>query len=258
MSLPVFLSEFATAPSSGEVMVIRGAEAKHIQVRRLRVGTQVEITNGRDDLILGTLMHIDSREVHIRIDHSSRSDRPTPHVTVIQALPKSDRAELAVDLMVESGVDCIIPWSARNCVAKWQGKEEKARMKWENASREAAKQARRAWIPPVQKLHSTAEVVAHIHSAVAADGVVGMLHEEETQSFRKFAEQAAKAPTVTFIVGPEGGIAPEEVDQFAAAGALPIVLGPTVLRTALAGSAAINALGPLTQRWQTHRRAAQR
>lgn len=258
MSLPVFLSDFSTSPTVGEVMVIRGAEAKHIHVRRLREGTQVEITNGCDGLLLGTLMHVDQREVHIRIDRAAKLERPAPHVTVVQALPKSDRAELAVDLMVESGVDAIIPWSARNCVAKWQGKEEKARLKWENASREAAKQARRAWIPPVQKLHNTAAIVAHIRSVVEAGGVVGILHEEETQLFRDFAARAAEAPEVTFIVGPEGGVAPEEVEEFVAAGARPIVLGPTVLRTALAGAAAINALGPLSQRWQTQRWETQR
>lgn len=249
MSLPVFLHEFDQLPHPEQVLRVTGAEAKHIAVRRLRVGEEVLLANGADGLVHGVLMHVEGRECHIRVISAEQMTRPTPHVTVVQALPKSDRAELAVDLMVESGVDAIVPWAAKNCVAKWNGKEEKARQKWQNASREAAKQARRAWIPPVASLHREADVVKLIEETVGANGVVAVLHEEEHASFAEFAKNAVDAKRVVFIVGPEGGVSPEELEVFRAAGAQSILLGPTVLRTALAGAAALNALGPLTNRW---------
>ncbi|ALA67756.1 16S rRNA (uracil(1498)-N(3))-methyltransferase [Corynebacterium lactis] len=251
MSLPVFLGDFVELPTVGEIVVIRGAEAKHVSVRRLKEGAEILLANGADLVVRGVLMHVDPREVHIRVDAAEHRGRPLPHVTVVQALPKSDRAELAVDLMTESGVDEVIPWAAINCVAKWNGaaKADKARAKWQAAAREAAKQARRAWIPPVAPLHSTAEVVQLISSVVAEGGVAAVLHEEETASFARFAEQAKGARRVVFIVGPEGGVSPQEVEIFREAGAESVVLGPTVLRSALAGAAALNALGPLTGRW---------
>lgn len=249
MSLPVFLYEFEQLPVPEQVLRLTGAEAKHIAVRRLRAGAEVLLTNGNDSLVHGRLMHVDARECHVLVVSAELVERPKPHVTVVQALPKSDRAELAVDLMVESGVDAIIPWAAKNCVAKWNGKEEKAWQKWQNASREAAKQARRAWIPPILSLHHEADVVKLIEETVAGSGAVAVLHEEEHASFAEFAKAAASVDNVVFIVGPEGGVSPEELEAFRAAGARSILLGPTVLRTALAGAAAINALGPLTKRW---------
>lgn len=251
MSLPVFLGDFTELPRPEEIIRIHGAEAKHISVRRLKVGGEIYLANGLDQVVRARLMHVDPREVHARVLRAEQRPRPRPHVTVVQALPKSDRAELAVDLMTEAGVDEIVPWAATNCVARWQGeaKVAKARAKWQAAAREAAKQARRAWIPPVADLHSSAEVEQLIRETVAAGGVAAVLHEEETAPFAAFARGAADAEKVVFIVGPEGGVSPEEVAAFRAAGASAVVLGPTVLRSALAGAAAISALGPLTARW---------
>ncbi|MDO5029768.1 MAG: 16S rRNA (uracil(1498)-N(3))-methyltransferase [Corynebacterium sp.] len=253
MSLPVFLGDFSELPRVKEVLRIHGPEAKHISVRRLKEGQEVLLANGADLVVRARLMHVDPREVHAQVLHAEKRPRPLPHVTVVQALPKSDRAELAVDLMTEIGVDEIIPWAALNCVARWNGsaKETKARAKWQAAAREAAKQARRAWIPPVAALHSSADIEQLIESTVADGGVAAVLHEEETAPFVEFAAKAADASKVLFIVGPEGGVSPAELEAFTAAGASSVVLGPTVLRSALAGAAAISALGPLTGRWAT-------
>ena len=251
MSLPVFLGEFTELPRPEEIIRILGSEAKHISVRRLKEGSEILLANGADKVVRAQLMHVDPREVHVRVVAAEERPRPRPHVTVVQALPKSDRAELAVDLMTEAGVDEIIPWAAVNCVARWQGtaKVTKARAKWQSAAREAAKQARRAWIPPVADLHSSADIEQLIRETTSAGGVAAVLHEEETAPFVDFAAQAANADKVLFIVGPEGGVSPGELEAFRAAGASSVVLGPTVLRTALAGAAALCALGPLTKRW---------
>lgn len=251
MSLPVFLGDFTELPRPAEIIRIHGAEAKHIGVRRLKIGDEILLTNGSDLLARTRLMHVDSREVHAQVLAAEYVARPKPLVTVVQALPKADRAELAVDLMTEAGVDAIIPWAATNCVARWSGeaKVAKARAKWQEAARQAAKQARRAWVPPVSALHSSAQVEQLIRTTVGNGGVAAVLHEEETTPFTQLAAHAALAPQLVFIVGPEGGVSPEELEVFRAAGASSVVLGPTVLRSALAAAAAICALGPLTNRW---------
>lgn len=251
MSVPVFIGDFVELPQPGEMLTITGAEAKHISVRRLKPGGTIVLTDGADARVEVELLAVNPQQVQAQVRTAIRSPRPGPPVTVVQALPKSERAELAVDLMVESGVDAIVPWEAMNCVARWSGtaKQEKSRAKWQAAAREAAKQARRLWVPPVSALHSSDDVVKLIAQVRADGGVAAVLHGEEVAPFAEFAARAAAASQVLFIVGPEGGVSPAEVAQFRNAGAESIVLGPTVLRTALAGAAALNALGPLTNRW---------
>ncbi|MFC3849943.1 16S rRNA (uracil(1498)-N(3))-methyltransferase [Corynebacterium hansenii] len=251
MGLPVFLAGFGDAlPEPGATVELGGPEAKHVKVQRLGAGDEVFLVDGADRRALVRISLADGSRVACEVISAGVVERPTPHVTVVQALPKSDRAELAVDLMTEAGVDAIVPWAARRCVAKWTGaKAGKAREKWASTAREAAKQARRAWIPPVAELHSTKDVVALVEDVVGRGGVAAVLHEAERRPFAEVAAAAADAGEIVFVVGPEGGVDDEELELFRAAGATPVVLGPTVLRTALAGAAATSALGPLTRRW---------
>lgn len=250
--LPVFLADFGGAlPEPGSRLAVEGPEVKHMSVRRLGPGDEVLLVDGLDRRAHARIVLADGpSRVDTEILGSGVVERPAPRVTVVQAIPKSDRAELAVDLLTEAGVDAIVPWAARHCVAKWSGaKAAKARAKWQSAAREAAKQSRRAWIPPVAEQHSTAEVAALVRDVVGRGGVAAVLHEAETRPFADVARDAAGATDIVFIVGPEGGVDDAEVAAFREAGAVPVVLGPTVLRTALAGTAAIAALGPLTARW---------
>lgn len=254
MGLPVFLADFGgDLPAAGARVTVDGPEAKHMSVRRLAAGAEVLLVDGEDRRARARIVLSDGpSRVQCEVLESGVVPRPVPHVTVVQAIPKSDRAELAVDLMTEAGVDAIVPWAARNCVAKWTGaKAGKARAKWASAAREAAKQARRAWIPPVAELHATGQVVELVRDVVGRGGVAAVLHEEETRPFAEVARAAADsgAGEIVFIVGPEGGVDDAEVAAFRDAGATAVVLGPTVLRTALAGAAATAALGPLTGRW---------
>lgn len=251
MGLPVFLADFGVAlPAPGTGITLDGPEAKHVKVQRLAAGDEVFLVDGSGRRAHARISLADGSRVTCDVLSANDDDRPTPHVTVVQALPKSDRAELAVDLMTEAGVDAIVPWSARRCVAKWTGpKAAKARDKWAATAREAAKQARRSWIPPVAELHSGKDVAALIEDVVGRGGVAAVLHEAEHRPFAEVAAAAVDAAEIVFVVGPEGGVDDEEIALFRAAGAVPVVLGPTVLRTALAGAAATSALGPLTRRW---------
>ena len=100
-------------------------------------------------------------------------------MTVVQAIPKGDRAELAVEVLTEIGVDRIVPWAAARCVGVWRGERAaKSLAKWRATAREAGKQSRRSWLPEVTEMASTAEVVG----LVAAADLAVVLHESATLS----------------------------------------------------------------------------
>jgi len=149
-----------------------------------------------------------------------------------------------VGRFTEVGVDVIVPWAARNCVAQWRGERaDRGLRKWTDAAQAAAKQACRARFPVVEPLASTADVVARL--AEASVGLV--LHETATAAIGSVATEGVR--DFVLVVGPEGGIDPNELAAFSSAGAETVVLGPSVLRTSSAGMAGAAALLARTSRW---------
>jgi 16S rRNA (uracil1498-N3)-methyltransferase len=169
---------------------------------------------------------------------------PVPAVTVVQALPKGERGQLAVEVLTEVGVARIVPWAAARSVAAWKGERaEKSLAKWRATAREAAKQARRAWFPEVTPLASSADVA----ELIAKADVAVVLHEEGSARLGEVA--VPDAGELLVVVGPEGGLGAEEITTFEAAGAVTVRLGSEVLRTSTAGLAAVSALLARTPRW---------
>jgi 16S rRNA (uracil1498-N3)-methyltransferase len=163
---------------------------------------------------------------------------------VAQALPKGDHGPLAVDLMTEGGVDVIVPWAARRCVTRWEGaRGERALARWRAAAAQAAKQSRRAWLPGVTGPVSTGELA--VRAAVATLAV--LLDPAGPVALRDM--DLPGSGDILVIVGPEGGVSPEETTQLTAAGAVAARLGPTVLRTSSAGLVAATVLASRTGRW---------
>ena len=170
---------------------------------------------------------------------------PDPELVVVQALPKGDRGELAVEVLTEVGVGTVVPWAAARSVAVWKGERAtKSLARWRSTAREAAKQARRSWFPEVVPMASTPEVASLIE---AADLAV-VLHEEASAS-AGVARRCRRRGRIVVVVGPEGGLTDEEVAAFVAAGAHAVRLGAEVLRTSTAGVAAVSALLARTPRW---------
>ena len=184
------------------------------------------------------------------VDSIDTAPDPTPRVSVVQAIPKSERAELAVDLATQAGADEIIAWQADRCVAKWDGKKApKAVAKWQAAADSAAKQSRRARIPQVRGPLTTSQLVQELtggrDGASSNASTVLVLHEEATVSIK----DVPLTDDVVLLIGPEGGIGDAELDRLKEAGAMPIKLGPEVLRTASAAMVALAAIGMRTERW---------
>lgn len=232
--------------SAGEYVVVDGDEGYHAAtVQRTRVGESVLLADGEGRLAHGTVVGVRGKdEIVVEVVAITVAPPPQPRVLVVQALPKGDRGELAVEMLTEVGVDVIIPWSATRCVAQWKGdKVDKGVEKWRTAAREAAKQSRRARTPQITSLATTKDVVRLISETQHA----WVLHEDG--DVRLSGISVPIQGDLLLVVGPEGGVSDEELEQFSAAGAAVVRLGPTVLRTSTAGTVAAGIVMSRTTRW---------
>jgi 16S rRNA (uracil1498-N3)-methyltransferase len=169
---------------------------------------------------------------------------PDPRIVVVQALPKGDRGELAVEIMTEVGVDVVVPWTAERCVARWRGERgSRSLARWRGTAREAAKQARRAWFPEVTELAVTRDVAERVSAA----GLAVLLDPDASAVLRSVP--LPRGGDIVLIVGPEGGVSPAESSTLVQAGAVRARLGPSVLRTSSAGAVAGAAMLSGCGRW---------
>ena len=269
MTAPVFLADGADL--AADLIVLTGAEGRHAAtVRRIRPGERADVTDGQGLLAECVVTAAGAGQVELRVQARREVPVPDPLITVVQAIPKGERAELAVETMTEVGVDVIVPWQAERCVARWPAdRAPKALGRWRSAAREAAKQARRARVPEVTGLASSADVVARISAA----GFAIVLEPDASVALSQLAlarpsgsrpsgsqpgapgpEKLSPPPlpvsgNIVLIVGPEGGISPDELTAFTDAGATSARLGESVLRTSTAGAVAAAVLMTATGRW---------
>jgi 16S rRNA (uracil1498-N3)-methyltransferase len=223
---PVFLSE--PAALAADLVVLDGPEGRHAAtVRRLTSGERVDLTDGAGLVAECVVTAARAGALELSVLDRRHEPRPDPVLIVAQALPKGEHGPLAVDLMTEGGVDVIVPWAAQRCVTRWQGERgDRALARWRATAREAAKQARRAWLPEV--------------TGLLDPGGPAALNELELPG----------SGDIMLVVGPEGGISPAEVAELAGAGAVRARLGPAVLRTSSAGLVAATIVASRTGRWR--------
>jgi 16S rRNA (uracil1498-N3)-methyltransferase len=239
---PLFL---VPSLGSGDSIELTGAEAHHAAtVKRLAPGEKVLLADGNGGLAHCIVAQSARDRVLLTVEAREVLPAPDPSFVVVQALPKGERADLAVEVLTELGVDEIVPWAASRSIAQWRGdKVDKGVAKWQRTALEAGKQSRRARIPVVSGLATTDAVSARIRSA--ALGLV--LHEDATSSLDSV--ELPSSGEIVLVVGPEGGISDDESTAFVTAGASAVRLGPEVLRTSTAGAAALAVLSARVGRW---------
>jgi 16S rRNA (uracil1498-N3)-methyltransferase len=228
--------------------VLAGAEGRHAgTVRRLAPGERLDLTDGAGTLAECRVTAVRPGTVELAVLDRRTEPPPVPPLVVIQAIPKGDRAELAVETMTEVGVDVIVPWAAERCVAVWRGERaDKGVARWRSTAVAAAKQSRRAWFPEVTPLASTADVAGRVGRARLAL----LLDPEAPEPLAVLAASAGSGVgEVVLIVGPEGGVASGEAELLAGAGATGARLGPTVLRASTAGAVAAALVLSASGRW---------
>lgn len=246
MTAPLFLVDPAALEGLGvdDVVDLTGPEAHHAAtVVRIGVGEEVLVADRHGARVLTTAEDVSGDLVRLRV--VGRVDEPEPslRLTLVQALSKDGRDEDAVEAATELGVDRVIPWQADRSIVRWRGpRADKGLRKWANVIERAAKQSRRGRWPQLSPMVTTSGLVLECPGRTPF-----VLHEDATTPLA-----GVDLPTegeVLLVVGPEGGISPQEVDRLVAAGATPVRLGPQVLRASTAGPAAIAVLSAMG-RWR--------
>jgi len=245
----LYLRDDLEPDAVGDSVTITGAEARHaVTVGRTRVGETLSIGNGRGLIVTGEVTTAAPGELTISADRVQRVDAASPRLVLVQALAKGDRDELAVQAATELGVDAVIPWAASRSISRWDAaKAAKGRDRWATIAREATKQSIRPWATEVRELSTTKQL-----ATLAASARMLLLEPTAELALTEIDLQASAQSAdadIVIVVGPEGGIAPAELETLGDAGARAVRLGASVLRTSTAGPAALAVLNARLGRW---------
>lgn len=268
MTLPVFLvSELAVGEAAvplsdveaGQIGSFGGSEARHAHAAmRLSVGDQLELCDGEGVRLLARVAEASNDVFTVKAIVKEVEDPSPVRLTLVQGLAKGGRDEMAVEASTELGVDRIVPWQAVRSVSRWSGaKAQKNEQKWRNLVWAATKQSRRARLPVVDGVVTSGQLAEEIAALTAGGGLALVCDEEAAEPLAHAVFNWIPVPGVAgalsgevlVVVGPEGGVSPEEKEAFVQAGASPVLLGPHVLRTSTAGPAALTLLDYLLGRW---------
>lgn len=234
---PLFHKESLVA-EIGSLVELDGPEGKHaVQVRRMRQGEAIQLSDGRGLRVRGVVAELSGSTLKLEVTEVIKEELPTRQITLVQALAKGDRDELAIQAATELGAMAIIPWQASRSISRWDGpKIAKGQARWQQIVSEAAKQSLRAYTPEVKTIVDIKELAALVSSF---DQVLVL----DTSATVSIAEAGIPiSGSIAVVVGPEGGIEQSELDALHSAGAKLVSLGANVLRTSTAGPALIAAL----------------
>jgi 16S rRNA (uracil1498-N3)-methyltransferase len=203
----------------------------------MREGEAIQLSDGKGLRVRGTVAELSGSTLKLQVTGVIKEELPSRQITLVQALAKGDRDELAIQAATELGAMGIIPWQASRSISRWDGpKIAKGQARWQQIVSEAAKQSIRAYTPEVKNIVDTkelAEVISNFDLVLVLD----------TSATATVAGAGIPASgTLALVVGPEGGIEQSELDVLQAAGAKLVSLGANVLRTSTAGPALIAAL----------------
>ena len=247
MTLPLHLlpTDALAGRGVGDVVVLDGPEGRHAAtVRRTRVGEHLLLTDGGGLRVEAEVVSVGSGTLDLRVVSVTSDPEPSPRLVLVQALAKNDRDDQAIEAATECGVDEVVPWQASRSVVQWRGERgDKAWRKWDAVLVAATKQSRRTRRPVLATAATSAQLSARIGAAAAAF----VLHEDARMPLAGVTLPASG--DIVVVVGPEGGISPEELAAFEAAGGVPVRLGDTVLRSSSAGPAALAVLSAMS-RWR--------
>ena len=229
---------------SSQSIEVAGDEAHHaIKVLRIKLGEEILVSDGAGNWVRAVVENIEKKTFMAKVLERGFQEEKSPRIIVVQGLPKSDRVKDAIEILVESGVDLIIPWQADRSISKWQ---KDSLGKWQSAAVAATKQSRRFRKPEIVDGLSLSELL-EIESENSAFLV---MHESATTKLSEVVtSKFADMSEIIIVIGPEGGISDSELALLEGAGAHIVGLGPEVFRSAHAGGAALSAVSALIGRW---------
>ena len=227
-----YLADLGNA-GPGSLVTVGGDEGRHAAVvKRTRVGETVLVADGQGQAIRGEVVEVTKGSISVRVGELLTEPEQSLRWTAVQALAKGERSDIAVESLTELGASRIIAWQAARSIVRWDAKADKGLTKWQATARESTKQSRRFRVPQV-----TYATTRQVEQLIAGAALALICQEDAELPLARVTLPAAGE--VLIIVGPEGGISPEESERFAAAGAQPVSLGDGVLRTSSAGVVAL-------------------
>ena len=207
---------------AGDTIHITGDDAHHAaRALRIRSGEEITVSDGAGNVVRATVVSVSATTLEAKALARTSVEQPSPRVIVFPAVPKAGKLDTVVQKLTELGVDEIRPWFSKRSVVRWDaGKTPVRTARLRAIAREAAMQSRRAWLPmvtepgPLEQFPETTFVL----DESATKGLMASL-------------PSVSPRTIGMVVGPEGGLAPDEVERFNAAGARAVSLGSPILRT---------------------------
>lgn len=242
MTEALFLAEFED-PQVGDEITLAGDEGRHaVAVRRIAVGETILLADGAGAAVRGPVVSTDKASLVMRVEDVLSTPAPRLRFIAAQALAKGDRAELAVEVLTELGIDEVVPWQASRSIVKWvPDRAERHLARWRSVAREATKQSRRFKVPVVTVPMSTRELALRVPETA----LTLVLHEGAERALTSVT--LPDAGDVMLVVGPEGGVAPDELEALVEAGGVAVKLSDGVLRTSTAGVVALAQLQAIEQ-----------
>ncbi|MDF0749788.1 16S rRNA (uracil(1498)-N(3))-methyltransferase [Marinobacter sp. 71-i] len=220
--------------SEGAPAELDDSAAQHVgRVLRMQNGQELLLFNGDGNDYPASITNAGKKRVEVRIGTPVENTTESPLDIVLgQALSKGDRMDFAVQKAVEMGVTCIVPLTTERCDVKLKGDREDKRLRhWQSVATSAAEQCGRARVPEILPVMTLTEWFDHTGDC----DLRLVLHHRTEQSL----DTLAKPARIALMIGPEGGLSPEEITAAETAGFLPVALGPRVLRTETAPVAAM-------------------
>lgn len=207
-------------------------DCKHIvKVLRLKEGDQIEISDKEGSEYIGEISSTNDIVELINLEKVDVSRESNLKITLFQGIPKSDKMDLIVQKNVELGINEVIPVQMKRSVSKIDGKKVKSKLeRWEKIAWEAAKQSKRSILPRVDRIMDFKAIL----DIVKDYDMFLVAYENEEQLLMKDLK-GNQMKNVAILIGPEGGIANEEIDLLIEAGAKIVSLGKRILRTETAG-----------------------
>ncbi|MEX2587493.1 MAG: RsmE family RNA methyltransferase [Actinomycetota bacterium] len=234
------LPYFFTDPEliTEERVQIPSAEARHLSVRRAVPGDRIRVGDGSGTVVEARLEQISAEGASAQVISRSFEPPAATTLTVFQGLAKSGKVDWVVEKLVELGVDDVVVFSAGRSVPVWdEAKRERMLDRWRRVAAAASKQSHRPRLPSVRGLLSSTQAV----DEAAKLPLVLVGDPDASRNLRKVLAGPQPAQ-VGVVVGPEGGLDTSELERFCRVGALPVGLGPQVLRTETAALAICSVL----------------
>lgn len=232
MSAPLFFTDLPGQMAVGDRLKLDGDEGRHAAtVKRIQVGENLVLSDGAGRAVLAVTVSVGKNCLEAEVLQVLAAGGSQQQYTwqIVQAIPKGDRQNLAVELATELGANRIVFWQSDRSISRWdEAKRAKAVAKLQLCAREAAKQSRRFTIPKVSFATS-----GQLASLIGDSSLIAVLHEEADRHIS--GVQLPQSGLITLVVGPEGGISGEEIQLLTDLGGVTVLISDGILRTSTAG-----------------------